>query len=237
MPDESAGLTIERRAFIAVPACAALGILARFRGELAAQDKPQTITFDTFVEEAGAQARKLIADGGRGEGDYLHHIAALAERIDRVPDTPLGEPFKGLIRSGMNYRGSGIVVVQWSMEKGLTYPPHNHPNYNGITLGIEGECRIRNFDVVGGLPEMATDARFRVRETQSALMTPGRVVSMMATNRDNIHTLHTYSKAVRGIDVMALVGKHVGFSFVNIDDRRKNDEGVYDAAWGEYLGR
>lgn len=228
---------VERRAFIGLPALFALSVLGEFRGGLSAQTKPGAVTFDDFVAETGALAKKLIAEGGQWESDYLHRTASLAERIDRVPEATLGEPFRGLIRTGINYRGSGIVVVQWSMEKGLTYPPHNHPNYNGITLGVDGECRIRNFDVVGTPPEMGKGGAFRVRETQSQLMTPGQVVSMMSTERNNIHTLHTYARHVRGIDVMALIGKHVGFSFVEIDDRQKTDEGFYDARWGEYRAR
>lgn len=231
------GFNIERRAFIALPAFAALGTLSEVHRELELQGSPQKMTFEAFVQETGALAKKLIAEADRNESEYLHNIAAMADRLGPIPDTPLGQPYKGIIRTGMNYRGSGIVVVQWSMEKGLTYPPHNHPNYNGITVGIDGECRIRNFDIVGVMPEMGKDSPFQVRETQTQLMTPGRVVSMMSTRHNNIHTLHTHAHGTRGIDVMTLVGKHVGFSFVQIQDGTKNDEGLYPAKWGEYLAR
>src|SRR5207237_47906 len=145
------------------------------------------ITFDAFVAQVGAMAKRLIAEAAPEEENYLQQVAALTGQIDRVPDATMGEPYKEVMRTGMNYRGSGIVVIQWSMEAGLTYPAHNHPHYNGVTMGLEGECRIRNFDIVGNAPDLDSKKAFEVRETQNQLLTPGRVTSIMSTNRDNIH--------------------------------------------------
>ena len=185
----------------------------------------------------GILAKAAIADAARNEDAYLHEIASMAARIDLVPEAKLGAPFKGIIRTGLNYRGSGIVVVQWSMEPGLTYPPHNHPRYNGITFGIDGECRIRNFTPVGDLPEMGTKAEFEVRETQDQVLVAGRVVSVMSTEHDNIHPLRTFSKPVRGIDVMTLLGPHIGFSFLEIDEKSRHGDEIYDARWGERMAK
>ena len=63
------------------------------------------------------------------------------------PAVEFGAPFK-MMRSGMTYRGSGIAVIQWRMEPNTVYPAHNHPGYNGITVGIRGECRMRNNDYI-----------------------------------------------------------------------------------------
>lgn len=225
-------MRIERRAFLMVPGIAAAAALLGLRREAAAGTGSR-LSFDEYVARVGALAKAAVADTARNEDAYLHEVAALSSRVGRVPDATLGRPFKGIIRTGLNYRGSGIVVVQWSMEPGLVYPAHNHPNYNGVTLGIEGECRIRNFTPVGDLPDPTAATRFEVRLTQDQVLTPGRVVSVMSTVRDNIHTLRTFSQPVRGVDVMTLVGKHVGFSFVEIDERTRRGDEVYDAAWGE----
>lgn len=225
-------MRIERRAFLMVPGAAAVAALVGLRREAAAE-AGAGLSFDDYVARVGALAQATIADAARNEEAYLHEVAALSSRVERVPDATLGQPFKGIIRTGLNYRGSGIVVVQWAMEPGLVYPAHNHPNYNGVTLGIDGECRIRNFTPVGELPDRASAARFEVRLTQDQVLTPGRVVSVMSTERDNIHTLRTFSRPVRGIDVMTLVGKHVGFSFVVIDEKTRRGDEVFDAAWGE----
>lgn len=238
MIENGPNLRIERRAVLKMPALAALGILESFQDPArSAAESSEKLTFDDFVKRVGSMAQQLIADAIRNEDDYLFKVASLAARTEGVPNATLGEPFKGVIRSGLNYRGSGIVVVQWSMEAGLKYPAHNHPNYNGVTVGLEGECRISNFDIVGKAPDLGTRGNFKVQETQSQLMIPGRVVSMMSTAHHNIHRLQTTSRRVRGIDVMTLVGKHVGFAFVEIDDASRNSEGIHEARWGEYNER
>ncbi len=229
-------MRIERRTFLGASPIVAVATLAGIRRSVATE-RSAGLTFDDYVAKVGALAKAAIADPSRNEDAYLHEIASLATRIDRVPEARLGQPFKGIIRTGLNYRGSGIVVVQWSMDAGLSYPAHNHPRYNGITLGIEGECRIRNFTPIGPLPEMATPARFEVRQTQDQVLVPGRVVSVMSTDHDNIHTLRTFSKPVRGIDVMTLLGPHIGFSFVEIDEKSKRGDEVYDATWGERMAK
>jgi hypothetical protein len=220
-----------------MPALAAFGILESFQEQARSAESSDKLTFDDFVKRVGSMAQQLIADANRNEDDYLFKVASLAARTEGVPSATLGEPFKGVIRSGLNYRGSGIVVVQWSMEAGLKYPAHNHPNYNGVTVGLEGECRIANFDIVGKAPDLGTPGNFEVQESQSQLMIPGRVVSIMSTAHHNIHRLQTTSHRVRGIDVMTLVGKHIGFAFVEIDDASRNSEGIHEAHWGEYFER
>lgn len=237
MFENGLGFTIERRAFLQLPAFAALTAWLGTRDELLAQDKPAKLTFDEFCAQVGAMALAVIADTSRNEDAYLFQVASLAHRIDHVPEVTLGEPYKGIMRTGRNFRGSGIVVVQWSMEAGLTYPAHNHPHYNGITFGMEGECRIRNFDPVGDAPSRDSAAEFQVRETQDQLLTPGRVVSVMSTEHNNIHTVTTGSRAVRGIDVMTLVGKHEGFSFVDIDMSSRDAASIHRARWGEKIAR
>ena len=223
-------MLIERRSFIKLPAFAAIGALAGIP-----QEFERSMTFDAFVAQVGAMAKRLVAQVAPAEEEYVYQVAAMAKAIDRVPDATLGEPFKGVMRSGLNYRGSGIVVVQWSMEAGMTYPAHNHPHYNAVTMGLEGECLVRNFDIVGEVPDMESQKPFAVRETQNHLLIPWRVSSIMSTGRDNIHTLQTESKRVRGIDVMTIVGKHIGFSFVSIDEKSRDSKGIYQARWGEHL--
>ena len=152
MPVSPLGPRIERRTFLLLPGALATVSWLGLVDDLAADTPAATLSFDDFCKEVGGRALALIADAHRNEDAYLHEVAALAARIDQVPDATLGKPFKDIIRTGRNYRGSGIVVVQWSMEAGLSYPAHNHPHYNGITMGLDGDCRIRTFDPVGELP-------------------------------------------------------------------------------------
>jgi len=237
MPVPPPGPRIERRRFLQLSGTLAAVSWVGVVDGLAADTPSETLSFDDFCKEVGGRALAMIADESRNEDAYLHEVAALAARVDQVPEAELGKPYKDIMRTGKNYRGSGIVVVQWSMEAGLSYPPHNHPHYNGITVGLEGDCRIRTFDPVGALPPRDSTTTFQVRETQDQLLEPGRVVSIMSTTHNNIHTVRTGSGPVRGIDVMTLVGKHEGFSFVEIEDGSGDDRAVFAARWGESVGR
>jgi hypothetical protein len=53
------------------------------------------------------------------------------------------------------------------LEPGAILPPHCHPNASVCTVGIAGEARIRNFEIVGQAPEFAARQAFRVRETHN----------------------------------------------------------------------
>jgi hypothetical protein len=237
MPVRTLEPRMERRTFLWLPGAVAAATWLGLVDDLVADTPASTLSFEDFCKEVGGRALALIGAEDRNEDAYLHEVSALAARSSPAPEAALGKPFKGIIRTGLNYRGSGIVVVQWSMEAGLSYPAHNHPHYTGITVGLEGDCRIRTFDPVDALPPRDSTAGFQVRETQDQLLEPRRIVSIMSTTHNNIHTLRTGARAVRGIDVMTLVGKHEGFSFVEIDDASRDGAGVFAARWGESLAR
>ena len=211
-------MNIERRFFITAPAFFGASLFLKS-------------DFEEFTARAGEYARQMIADPNRNEDEYLFRIAALAAALKQFPPAEFGAPFKTM-RSAMSYRGSGIAVIQWRMEPNTIYPAHNHPGYNGITLGIRGECRMRNFDIVGAAPDMKSRDTFLVKETQDNILRPGTVTSMMSTNRDNIHQLEAGNDGVIGADIIAKVGPDQGFSFVNIPGQAKDrQDRIYEATW------
>jgi len=192
--------------------------------------------FEEFTRQAGEYAKGMIADPDRNEDEYLLRVAALAAAVKQFPSAEFGQPFKTM-RSALSYRGSGIAVIQWRMEPNTVYQAHNHPGYNGITLGIRGECRMRNFDIVGSAPDTKSKDAFLVRETQSNVLRPGTVTSIMSTTRDNIHQLEAGKGGVVGVDIIAKVGPDSGFSFVKIPEKAKEPQDhVYEATWGEHNG-
>jgi hypothetical protein len=192
--------------------------------------------FEEFTAQAGKHAMKMILDPNRNEEEYLLFVASLAAGIKQFPPAVFGEAFKTM-RAAMSYRGSGIAIIQWRMEPNTVYQAHNHPGYNGITLGLEGECRIRNFNIIGNAPDMKSKGSFLVRETQYNVLRPGTVTSIMSTTRDNIHELEAGSKGVRAVDIIAKVGPDAGFSFLSISGKPKEPrDRVYEAKWGEHNG-
>ena len=129
-----------------------------------------------------------------------------------------------------------MAFVQWRMDPNVFYQPHNHPNYNGMTLGLSGECRMRNFDFVGPKPEYSSKNLFLIRETQNSLLRPGHVTSTMTTTRDNIHELHAGKDGVTGLDIFTRMGAAGGFALLNVHSKPQDEAArIYEAAWEEYI--
>ena len=225
-------MIVERRFLIRSPALFGASLLLnRF-----ASAAPAASDFEDFTKQVSEYAKRMIADPIRNEHEYLFQVASLAAAVKQFPTVEFGASFKTM-RSALSYRGSGIAVIQWRMEPNTVYQAHNHPGYNGITLGIRGECRIRNFDVVGTAPDMKSKGAFLVRETQDNLLLPGTITSMMSTSRDNIHQLEAGNDGIVGADILAKVGPDQGFSFVNIAGKAKDPQDrIYEASWGEHNG-
>jgi hypothetical protein len=224
-------LAVERRFFLGGPALlAASFVLMRSREALAAGS-----TFEEITRQIGQLAIPMIQDPNRNEDEFLFQAAALVMKMKDFPTPQFGEPFMNVLYGSLSFRGSGIAVIQWQMEPNTTYPAHNHPGYSGLTVGIRGECRMRNFDYVGRPPEFSSKERFAVRETQHTLLRKGTVASIMSTTRDNIHELHAGPQGILAADVITKVGKDQGFSFLNISNKARDaKQGIYEATWGSH---
>ena len=225
---------VERRQFLLGGAAALFW--AWLPGRIA-QAKPQrSLEVQDLVEAAQRLNETYLAGGDANEASYLHELASVAFRLGSVPNVELGPPFRGIMAVGILHRGKGLVLIEWRMEAGALYPAHNHPNYNGLTLGLEGRCQIRNFQAPERYPPTDSGETFSIRETQNDVLEPGRVVSMMTTTRHNIHKLRAGNGPVRGLDITTLVGDDVGFGFIEIDEASRNDAGEYEAVWERVLG-
>jgi hypothetical protein len=135
------------------------------------------------------------------------------------------------VRFGVCYRSKPFFIVEWQLEPGAFLPPHCHPNASVCTLGLEGEARIRNFEVVDQAPEFSSRKTFLVRETHNEIITPGRI-NTLSSMRDNIHTFRAGRNGARGIDISTDHGPDVGFSFLEIAATpREAERSIFEAAW------
>jgi hypothetical protein len=189
-----------------------------------------------FLEQCLPVAEGLHRDPSRGGQDaYLYWLGSMIVRL-RAADMPrarLGRfgPFEPPVSFGVSFRGQPFFIVEWRLEPGATLPPHCHPNASVCTLGIEGEARIRNFEIAGHAPEYSSRRTFLVRETHDEVMAPGRLNTLSAF-RDNIHTFHAGERGARGIDISTYHGPDVGFSFLDIDTRSRDPRRrLHEAAW------
>jgi hypothetical protein len=230
------GVIIERRSFLWLP-LVALTALAFPRNLLAKVNLPEnSLTWDDFLKECLPKATELHKDTtAQGQDAYLYWIASMASRLDlqTIPKAKTGK-FKNLdppVEFGVGYRGVPFFVVEWKMSPNAYHPPHNHPNASVCTVGIEGEARIRNFEVVGNAPEFSSTEKFKVRETHNEIISAGRINALSA-KRDNIHTFQVGKNGARGIDISAFHGENVGFSFLDIQSEPiEAEKQIFAATW------
>jgi len=226
--NEPGGPIVERRFTLSMSALLAASFLLGLsrRGFAASR-----LNFQDVVQRMGELAKPMIQDPNRNEEEYLFHIASLAMTIKEYPPAPFGEPFKTMW-GAMSYRGSGIAVIQWRMDPNTTYQAHNHPGYSGMSVGIRGDCRIRNFDYVKP-PEFGSKSTFVVRETQDTILRKGFATSIMSTTRDNIHELHAGPDGILAADIITKVGDGQEFSFLDIASKPLDPQRrTFEAAWG-----
>jgi hypothetical protein len=194
------------------------------------------LSWDEFLKQCVPIAEELHRDSSKsGQEAYLHWLASMIARL-RLKDLPrarLGR-FGKLdppVSFGRIFRGEPFFIVEWRLEPGAILPPHCHPNASVCTLGIEGEARIRNFEIIGDAPDFSSKQTFQVRETHNEIIAPGRLNTLSAL-RDNIHTFQAGKQGASGIDISTYHGPDVGFSFLDMGDKARDAERrIYEAAW------
>ena len=194
------------------------------------------MTWDEFTKQCLPNAVELHKDStAQGQDAYLYWIASKAAQLDLTtrPSAKLGalEGIKPTVEFGVGYRGTPFFVVEWRMAPNAFLPPHCHPNASVCTVGIDGDAEIRNFEIDGSAPEFTSTQPFQVRETRRGLVSNGRIITL-SSKRDNIHTFRAGKDGARGIDISTYHGPNVGFSYLDIQKKAKDEANhVYDAAW------
>ena len=194
------------------------------------------LDWNSFIKQCIPVATELHKDSSvSGQEAYLHWLASMIARarVAEIPRAKLGRfpTLEPPVSFGVSYRGRPFFVVEWKLEPGAFLPPHNHPNASACTVGLQGEARIRNFEIIGQAPEFASRKSFVVRETHNELIGPGRINTLSAM-RDNIHTFQAGPNGASGIDLSSYHGPDVGFSFLDIADKPRDPQGrTFEASW------
>jgi hypothetical protein len=231
--DLAPGVTIERRAIFWAPLAVAAAVL---RPAQAATATPP-LDWDEFIRLCPTEAAEFARDASEiGQDAYLHRVAAWAVRLKSAPDTRLGA-FAGLdpkVEFGPSFRGVPFAVIQWRMAPRAILPAHCHPQFSVCTVGIEGEARVRHFEVQGPAPAFNSGSKtpFLMRETRSQIVTPRRV-STLSSTRDNIHYFEAGDAGARGLDITTGYGGDGSFSFVAFQPDKPKDprKQLFEAVW------
>lgn len=237
------GVVIERRSVLWFSAAAVTSMLAA-GSSLVAQDprkpkptnkakekRPGKLTFDEFFEQMLPNARRLIESKGEDEAAYLMTVAAAMSRL-QDPNGPIRDAMRTF---SAKHRKEGerfpIGAMSMSFKEGRGFSHHDHLNYNGIIMGLEGEVRIRNYDFQGEPPATDSTKTFLVRETRDDLILPGRF-SSLGCKRENIHDLVAGKGGAKVLDVFTFFQRNAGSRYLELADKPRDPETrVYEATW------
>lgn len=230
------GVVIERRAMFWAPLAVAAAVFRSAQPACAAT-AAAPLDWDDFIRLCPADAAEFARDASAiGQDAYLSRIAQWAVRLKAAPDTKLGA-FAGLdpkVEFGPSFRGVPFVVIQWRMAPHAILPAHCHPQFSVCTVGMEGEARVRHFEVQGPAPAYNAGVKtpFLMRETRSQIVARRRV-STLSSTRDNIHCFEAGDAGARGLDITTGYGGDGSFSFVAFQPDKPKDpqKQLYEAVW------
>ena len=207
----------------AAPAEAALG-----------GDEDETLSLDDFLASMFEQAEAVIGRGeSANERSYLFRVAEMLTRLELSDDDSL----KSKVRTfKQDKRVDGkrfpIHVTEMKLKPGARLAHHDHLDYNGIIVGIEGEVRIKNYHFVDSeAPDHGSDATFQIRETIDANIGSGQF-SMLGRGQDNIHDLVAGPDGARVLDVFTFFSQRSRSRFLQVEDEpRDAARRVFEATW------
>ena len=189
------------------------------------------LDFKTLVDQLRPIANDLIVADTPNEEAYLHGIAGLLSRIASFPEErPRG---RGAFQMMPVAQHRPLVIYTIVMKPHAKIRIHDHRHYNGVIFGLEGTCRIRNFDIEssdGKIPPHGEE--FTIRETKWAHVTRGRV-STLSRNRDNIHEVVAGPDGAELLDVFTYFDRAArSYPIVFEDKPADESERLYRVRWG-----
>ena len=125
---------------------------------------------------------------------------------------------------------SSCFTGEWSRDQ--SYAPSAHL-WQRDDLGLEGEVRIENFEMVG-VRDFEAKGTFKVRKTHSQVLTPGQV-NLVNLERGYIHGFQAGARGGRGLDITTRIREKRETPYLNLGKKPVEVEpGIYEASWGNY---
>jgi hypothetical protein len=229
------GVIVERRCFLTMLAVGlgSLAIPGVATARMARLGR-EGLAYEDFLREVVPEARKLVGDTTlAGQDRYLQTLASYAVRIVDVAVPEMRDSGQGAGPGtfiGFNPGGDPFTVLHWRMEPGSRIRYHPHTYGNVVTLGLEGETQIGNFEMVGQR-DFAAKGKFKVRKTRNQLLTRGQV-NLVNLEHDYIHGSLAGPKGGRGLDITTRIKPKGPFPYMDISKEAADGErGIYEASW------
>lgn len=233
MEEPLEGVSIERRqvVYISLGAIAALGL--RWPQALAQSSVALDgdLPWNALLEHAVPMAEKLVQSLAPDEEEYLLSVGGLIQRLARVPEVEF-EKYDD-VDFAWTYNKFPINVAQYRLAAGAAIPYHDHRDYNGVLMIVEGGASIRSFEFAGTDERPPSGTTFLIRETKREMLVAGQV-STLSRTRENIHDIRAGTDGARFLDVFTFFTKDGKSTFLRVDERsREPSQSIYEASWQE----
>lgn len=186
-----------------------------------------------FLTEMHPRAQRLIASGGADEEAYLMAIGELMARLE----TPTVDQTRAAMRDHYERHGvtrdtpREIAVVMFEFEPGKGFAHHDHRDYNGVILGVAGEARVLNYDILGDTLVPPEGETFQIRQVRDDLILPGRF-STLGSTRENVHDVKAGPEGASVLDVFTYLKPGARSYGMDVDpEPRDAARRIYDASW------
>jgi len=228
------GVVVARRSFAKTFAAALAGTsLTGIAQSNAEEIQHSELTFREFLALAAPIAKELLSDTSLvGQDRYLLTLASFAVRVSDVPVPEMGDSGQGTGPGtfiGFNPGGDPFTVLHWKMNPNTAIRLHAHTYGNVVTLGLEGEARVENYEIVGERRYVA-DASFKARRTREQWLTPG-AVNLVNLDRDYIHGSIAGSRGARGLDITTRIRPKEPTPYLAFSEKTSDSGGTRKAVW------
>lgn len=238
------GVTLERRSLLRLSAATvAAGLAAACAGprsrraELA---EPQALTpaeadgtldISEFLAEMHPRAQRFIASGGEREEAYLMAVGELMARLEATTPEEVRSTMRSFAERQQDGGAREIWVVMFALEPGKGFSHHDHRDYNGMILGVDGSAHVTNYDILGPDAVPPEGTTFQIRQTRDDIILPGRF-SSLGSRRENVHELVAGPDGAVVLDVFTYLKPGARSYFMDVDpDPRDAEKRIYDATW------
>jgi predicted metal-dependent enzyme (double-stranded beta helix superfamily) len=231
---EPTATVIERRQFLRVGAGVAaslmLGLPTRsWAAEAAEAAHDNGLSWADAIALLEPAAQALTSAAEPNELAYLHDQSSILARLKAVPDAQFGAHLP--VAAADTHKHLPLYIVQFRLAPGATLPFHDHRDYIGVLRCIEGEARVRSFNIVGDDKRPAKGTPFHIQESGDVLLKPGRS-SVVARACDNVHHVVAGPAGARLLDVFTFFADSAHSVFMHVDEKPLDaDKRIYGASW------
>jgi hypothetical protein len=228
------GVVVERRSlFKTLGVALALLSLPRLEAANANEIANSELSFAEFLALANPIAKTLVADTSiLGQDRYLLTLASFAVRLTNVAAPEMRDSGQGAGPGtfiGFNPGGDPFTVLHWKMNPNTTIRTHAHTYGNVVTLGLEGDARIENYEMVGA-KAFKPDVPFSVRRTREQWLTRGGV-NLVNLDRDYIHGITAGPNGARGLDITTRIRPKETAPYLIFTSKSDEGSSVREAKW------